>query len=125
MNTGPRYWPAERPAAIRRFSRFPAASSMRSPCGSADSRLTAWRAAGLGRLDRHVVEVQAPHHDLLARELRQHRAVELRLRGLDRDLPARAPGQLREERVARRPLVDDRGVAEAEVHRRGAGDPLE
>ena len=37
----------------------------------------------------------------------------------------RAAGQLGQERVARRPLVDDRGVAEAEVHGRGAGDAVE
>src|SRR5512132_3845011 len=45
MNTRPRKRPALRPAAIRRLSRFPAASSMRRPCGSATSRLTAWRRA--------------------------------------------------------------------------------
>src|SRR5258705_6046407 len=30
---------------MRRFSRFPAVSSMRKPCGSAASRLTVWRRA--------------------------------------------------------------------------------
>src|SRR5215469_2885385 len=30
---------------MRRFSRLPAASSMRKPCGSAASRLTVWRRA--------------------------------------------------------------------------------
>src|SRR5579872_1801424 len=44
MNTGPRYGPRVRPAAIRRLSRLPAVSSMRRPCGSAASRLIAWRA---------------------------------------------------------------------------------
>ena len=46
------------------------------------------RRHGLGRLDRHVGQVEAADHDRLARQLLQHRAVEARLRGLDRDLAA-------------------------------------
>ncbi len=45
MKTRPRNWPVLRPAAMRRLSRFPAASSMRRPCGSPASRLTACRQA--------------------------------------------------------------------------------
>ena len=43
------------------------------------------------------VEVEAADHDLLALELAEHRAVELRLGRLDRDLPARRAGQLGQE----------------------------
>ena len=56
----------------------------------------------LGRLDRVVVEVEHAEDDRLAGQPLEHRAVEVRLRGLDRDLVAVDGGELGEERVARR-----------------------
>jgi hypothetical protein len=79
----------------------------------------------LGRLHRHVVQVEAADHDRLAGQLRQHRAVETGLRGFDRHLPAAAAGELGQERVARGPLVHHRRVAEADVHGSRAGDAVQ
>src|SRR5688572_17992535 len=45
MKTGPRYPAVASLAASFRFSKLPACSSIRNPCGSADARLTAWRFA--------------------------------------------------------------------------------
>ena len=64
-------------------------------------------------------------HDLLARQLGEHGAVEPGLRGFDRDLAAAATGELGQERVARRALVNDCRVAEADVHRGRAVDAVE
>ena len=47
-----------------------------------------------GGLDTHVRKIDHADHDLLALELAEHRAVELRLRGLDRDLLAAALREL-------------------------------
>src|SRR5690606_29385811 len=41
------------------------------------------------------------------------------------DLVRGAGGELGQERVTLRPLVDDRRVAEADVHRGGAGDTVQ
>ncbi len=49
--------------------------------------------------------------------LLQDRAVEIRLRRLDRDLLAPATGELRQKRIAGGPRVNDRRVAKADVHR--------
>ena len=72
------------------------------------------------RLDRGVVEVDHAEDDRLAVQRAQHRTVQPRLRGLDGDLLHIAGRELGQERVTRGPLVDDRGVAEAEVQRRRA-----
>ena len=61
----------------------------------------------------------------LAGKLLQHRAVEARLRGLDRDLLHRRIRKFRQERIALRPHVDDRGIAEADVHRGRARHAVE
>jgi hypothetical protein len=79
----------------------------------------------LRRLDMHIGQVDAADHDLLPRQLLQHRGIQVRLGGLDRNLPHRRAGELRQERVARRALVDDRGIAEADVHRRRAADSFQ
>ena len=51
--------------------------------------------------------------------------VQVRLRGLDRHLLRRHRGELGEERVAGRPLVDDRRVAEADVDGGRSGHAVE
>ena len=61
----------------------------------------------------------------LVRDVSQHLRVELRLRGLEREMGRRAAVELAEERVAVEPLVDDVGVAEAGVQHRLALDSLE
>ena len=66
-----------------------------------------------------------PRMMCLVAEVLQHAEIETRLRGLDRDLVGRAAGQLGEERVPLRPVVDDRGVPEADVHGGGAGDTVQ
>ena len=53
------------------------------------------RRDGLRRLDLGRRQVEHAENDRLVRQLLQHGAVELRLRGLDRDLPAAAALQLR------------------------------
>src|SRR5436190_1763357 len=77
------------------------------------------------RLHVHIGEVDAADHDFLARQLRQHRGVQIGLRGLDRYLLDGGTRQFGQEGIARRALMDDRGVAEADVHRRRAADPFE
>ena len=62
---------------------------------------------------------------VLSGERPQHLRVEVRLRGLDRDLRRRAVVELAEERIAGRPVVDDARVAEAHVQRGVAVDALE
>ena len=44
------------------------------------------------RLDGHDAQIDRAHHDLLALELRQHRAIEMGLRGFHRDLLAGVSG---------------------------------
>src|SRR6185436_5835421 len=70
----------------------------------------------LRRLGSHVGEIEHAEQDFLARQLREHRAIEIGLRSLDRDLRAAAARQLRQERVTGRPLVNDCRVAKADVH---------
>src|SRR6266513_3055092 len=79
----------------------------------------------LRRLDRHVREIDAADHDLLAAQLFEHCGVQVRLRGLDRNLLAGAAGELGKEGIARGPRVDDRRVAEADMHGSGSPDALE
>src|SRR5262249_44505694 len=79
----------------------------------------------LARLDGHVGQIDRAEQDLLVRQPGEHGAIEIRLRRFDRHLIAAAVGELGQKRIARRALVDDRGVAEADVHDRRAGDPLE
>ncbi len=55
----------------------------------------------------------------------QHRTIELRLRRFDRDLLHGRGGQLRQERIALRPHVDDGGIAETDVDGRGTLDAVE
>ncbi len=80
---------------------------------------------GLGRLDLPGREVEHAQDDRLAAERLEHRAVEIGLRGLDRDLLDRCGAELGQEGIARRSLVDDRGIAEADVQRGRAGDAVE
>src|SRR5439155_9650997 len=72
----------------------------------------------------HVREIKATDHDFLAPQLRKHGAIELGLSGLDRDLLARAAGELGKEGIAGGPRVDDRRVAEADMHGGGSLDAL-
>src|SRR5688572_21313693 len=83
------------------------------------------RRHGLRRLHLGAAEVEHTDHDLLAFECLQDRAVEVRLRGLERDLLAAAAGELRQEGIGRRPRVDQRGIAEADVHCSRAGHAFE
>lgn len=76
------------------------------------------------RLHGLVREIEHAENDRLARQLRKYRGVKIRLRGLDRDLVAAAGGELGKKGVTRRPVVDDRGVAEADVDRGRALDAL-
>ena len=69
-----------------------------------------------------ILQIEHAQHDLLARQLRQHRAIELRLGGLDRDLVDRRRLELGQERIAGRLVLDHRAVAEAKVHRGHAID---
>jgi hypothetical protein len=70
-------------------------------------------------------EIEHAEYDGLGRQLAKHRAVEVRLRGLDRVLVDRRACELRQERIARRPHMDDRRVAEANVDCGRAGDAVE
>ena len=70
-------------------------------------------------------QVDHAQDDRLVRQVGQHAEVEPGLRGLDRDLVDGAAGQLGQEQVARRALVDDRRVAEAQVHRGRPGHAVE
>src|SRR3954452_21157944 len=79
----------------------------------------------VGRLRRCVVrEVEHAEDDRLARQVLEHREVELRLGRLDCDLIGGAVVELREERVSRRAVVDYVGVAEAGVEGSRALDPF-
>jgi hypothetical protein len=71
-------------------------------------------------LDGRVGQVDHAHHDRLSGEVFQYRCVEIGLCRLDRDLVAAAIGEFRQKGVARRTFVDDRGVAETQMYRRGA-----
>jgi hypothetical protein len=54
----------------------------------------------LGRLHLILREVNDAQDDFLAPKLREDRAVEIRLRGFNRDLPTAALGELGQKRVA-------------------------
>ena len=71
----------------------------------------------LGRLDRGRVQRDDPEDDRLAGQRVEHAEVEVRLRGLDRDLLDRAGRQLGEERVGRRMVRHEGRIAEADVQR--------
>src|SRR5262245_31253696 len=77
----------------------------------------------LGGLDGVVAEVDDAEDDLLAGQLGEHGAVEVRLAGLDGDGIAPDRGHLGQERVAAGAVVDDGGVAEADVDGGTAADP--
>ena len=79
----------------------------------------------LGRLDGQVVEVDHAEDDALAGQRCDHRRVDARLRRLDRDLVAGDGVELGQEGVLGGSAVDDRGVAEADVHSCCALDPVE
>src|SRR5215211_7973780 len=76
-------------------------------------------------LDLVVGQVDDAQDDGLLAEVVQDTEIQTRLCGLDRDLVGRATGQLRKERVPLGPVVDDRGVPEADVDGGGAGDAVE
>ena len=79
-----------------------------------------------GDFDLRVAEVDDAEHDGLAGKVGENAEVELRLRGLDRNLRGRAVGELREERIAGRLVpVHDSRIAEAEVHDRRHRQPAE
>src|SRR5215510_3950877 len=79
----------------------------------------------LGRLDRHVAEVDDAEDDGLA-QAGELGAIELRLRGLDRDLLHPRLLELGQERVAGRLVgLHGLGIAEADVDRRGSADAVE
>lgn len=78
-----------------------------------------------GALDRHVREVETARDDRLAAPILQHRGVEVRLRRLQRD-PVAAAGRVpRQDGMAGRPRLDDRGIARADMHRRRPGGALQ
>ena len=79
----------------------------------------------LRRLDLVGRQVEHAEDDRLAGQLLEHRAVEIRLRRLDRDLLNVAAGELGQEGIAFRPLVDQSRIAEADVQRGPALDPVE
>ena len=130
-----------RPAAARRPRPWPASCPRRTPAGryfipqSGASTSRSRRPYGqrpadplgddLGGLDLGRRQVEHAEDDRLVGQVGQHAEVEAGLRRLDRDLVARAVGELGQERVARRPLVDDRRVAEAQVHRGRAVDAVQ
>src|SRR5919201_4322806 len=67
------------------------------------------------RLDLARAEDEYAEDDCLVLEVGQHLRVEVRLRGLERDVRRGAVVQLTQERVARRLVLDDGRVAEAGV----------
>ncbi len=79
----------------------------------------------LGRLGFRRAQVEDAEHDHLVRNVAQDLRVEIRLRGLEREVRRRALVQLAQEGIAREPLVDDVRVAEAGVEDRLALDPRE
>ena len=84
------------------------------------------RAATSSGVSTSLVErSMTPRMIFLFGKVSKHRAVEIRLRGLDRHLAQRALGEFRQERVARRPRMNDCRVAETDVHGGRAGDALE
>ena len=106
--------PRTRAAGTSCRSRGAITTRSASTYGSARRTRSAITSGGLDRRasDRSMHAEQ----DRLVRQVLEHGRVQVRLRGLDRHLVARAVGQLGQERVAGGPLVDDRGVAEADVH---------
>src|SRR4051794_12856354 len=78
------------------------------------------RGLGLSR-----TKVEHAEYDRLVRKRAQHLGIEIRLRRLERDVRRGALIQLCEERIPARPVVDDRGVAEARVQHRLAVDAVE
>ena len=80
--------------------------------------------ADIVQLDEPYLQAR-PEKDLLSGQRAQDGAIEVRLRRLDGHLFAATLGQLGEKGIARRTLVDDGGIAEAEVHARRGIDALE
>ena len=76
-------------------------------------------------LCRGVTEVEDAEHDDLVRNVAEHLGVEIRLRGFERDVRRGAALELAQERIPGQPVVDDVGVAEADVEDGGAFDPFE
>jgi hypothetical protein len=108
-----RYFKPQSGATIKR-----GASTCSSP-----RRIRAATIAGVSTSS--VDRSQDAEEDRLARQAAEHARVEVRLRGLDRDLVRARRGELGQERVPARAVVDDRGIAEADVHGGGAGHALE
>src|SRR5204862_2209413 len=90
------------------------------PEGSAHSRSHDFRS-----LNVHVGEVETSKQDLFVREVGQDRAIEVRLRCFNGHLLAAAARELRKERVTARPLVNDRGVAKADMNRSRSSDSVQ
>ena len=79
----------------------------------------------LGRLDRHVIEVENAENDSLARKVGEHAEIEPRLRRFEGDLVYRTVGEFGEEIVGRRAVLDHGRVSHAEVQRRRPLHPLQ
>src|SRR5688572_16218290 len=79
-------------------------------------RATNARCDLLRRLCIHIGQIEHAEQDFFTGQFAEHGAIEIRLRCFDRHLRAAAARQLRQEGVARWPLMNDRGVAEADVH---------
>src|SRR5215212_6112006 len=71
----------------------------------------------LGALDLARAEIEHPEDHRFAPKVLENAEVELRLRGLDRDLLRTAVSEFRQEGVAARLARDEMRIAEAEVHR--------
>src|SRR5215217_1405205 len=70
----------------------------------------------LGTLDLVRAEIEDSEDHRFAPKILEHAEVELRLRGLDRDLLRAAVTEFRQEGVAARLARDEMGIAEAEMH---------
>src|SRR3954453_20427002 len=79
---------------------------------------------GVRRLHLVGREIDDAEDDRLVGERVEHVEGKARLGRLDADLVALGRGELGQERVAARALVDDRRVAEADVHRKRAVDAV-
>ena len=98
-----------------------AISRSRPACGKA-RRIRSATAAGVSTSS--VERSRTPRMIVFADSACRSSSARPRLRGLDTDLVALRRGELGQERIAAGPVVDDRGVPEADVDRRRAGDAV-
>src|SRR5262249_22665232 len=71
----------------------------------------------LGLLDRHIRKIKRTKNNSLSRQLLEYSAVEIGLRGFDRNLLDRRSGQLRQERISFWARMNDSSIAETEMDR--------